>query len=92
MSDQSRKPRRKQVRYEWNKDQIRALRQHMQMTQRELADDLQVRQQTISEWETGLHTPHRSMQKVLSMIAENAGFSYQVEKNSDTADFEAADA
>jgi len=36
-----------------------------------------VRQQTISEWETGLHTPHRSTQKTLSMVAERAGFRYE---------------
>jgi transcriptional regulator with XRE-family HTH domain len=48
----------------------------MDLTQRELADLLEVRQQTISEWETGLHTPHRSTQKTLTMVAERAGFSY----------------
>ena len=78
MSDKSRKPKRRSVKYEWNGSQIRALRQHMQRTQREMADELQVRQQTISEWETGTHHPHRSMQKVLTMIAESAGFAYEV--------------
>jgi DNA-binding transcriptional regulator YiaG len=41
-----------------------------------MADELEVRQQTISEWETGLHKPHRSTQKTLSLIAERADFSY----------------
>ena len=43
-----------------------------------MADDLEVRQQTISEWETGAHQPHRSTKKVLSMIAEQVEFGYDV--------------
>jgi putative transcriptional regulator len=78
MSDPQSKPRRRrQVKYSWNPDMIRSLREHMDLTQRELADLLEVRQQTISEWETGLHTPHRSTQKTLTMVAERAGFSYE---------------
>jgi DNA-binding transcriptional regulator YiaG len=50
----------------------------MGMTQQQMADELEVRQQTISEWETGIHRPHRSTQKTLSMVAERAGFAYQV--------------
>lgn len=73
---QSKAKRQRQVKYSWNPDMIRALREHMNLTQRELADQLEVRQQTISEWETGLHTPHRSTQKTLSMVAERAGFEY----------------
>ncbi|MFP4436790.1 MAG: helix-turn-helix domain-containing protein [Chloroflexaceae bacterium] len=62
----------------WNSRRIKALREHLQLTQRQMADELQVRQQTISEWETGIHTPHRSTQKILSMVAERAGFDYTV--------------
>ncbi|MBK9710837.1 MAG: helix-turn-helix transcriptional regulator [Kouleothrix sp.] len=68
--------RRRQVQYTWTPTAIRALREHMGLTQREMADELQVRQQTISEWETDAHKPHRSTQKTLSMIAERAGFTY----------------
>lgn len=77
MSDMHASPkRRRQPKYSWNPDLIRSLREHMSLTQRELADLLEVRQQTISEWETGLHTPHRSTQKTLVMVAERAGFDY----------------
>jgi DNA-binding transcriptional regulator YiaG len=69
--------RRRTVQYTWTPDAIRALREHMGLTQREMADELEVRQQTISEWETNLHKPHRSTQKTLSMIAERAGFQYE---------------
>lgn len=61
----------------WNSQRIRALREHLQLTQRQMADELQVRQQTISDWETGEHIPHRSTQKILTMVAERAGFDYQ---------------
>ena len=69
---------RRQAKYTWTPEMIRALREHMGLTQRELADQLEVRQQTISEWETGLHIPHRSTQKTLSMVAERAEFEYVV--------------
>jgi putative transcriptional regulator len=69
--------RRRTVQYTWTPDAIRALREHMGLTQREMADELQVRQQTISEWETRAHTPHRSTQKTLTLIAERAGFKYE---------------
>ena len=79
MSESPTKPkRRRQVKYTWQPEAIRALREHMGLTQREMADELEVRQQTISEWETGLHTPHRSTQKTLNMVAERAGFQYEV--------------
>ncbi len=75
--NQSKTKRRQQVKYTWEPTTIRALREHMGLTQREMANELEVRQQTISEWETGLHTPHRSTQKTLNMVAEGAGFRYE---------------
>jgi DNA-binding transcriptional regulator YiaG len=66
----------------WNAQRIRALREYLQLTQNQMADELQVRQQTISEWETGVHVPHRSTQKVLSMVAENTGFEYRTSRHS----------
>ena len=78
MSEKPTRGRRgKKVQYTWTPEAIRALREHMGLTQREMADELEVRQQTISEWETSLHRPHRSTQKTLSMIAERAGFRYE---------------
>lgn len=41
----------------WDGDRICALRCHLGLTQRELADNLGTRQQTISEWELGLYKP-----------------------------------
>jgi DNA-binding transcriptional regulator YiaG len=60
----------------WNGDLVKALRQHMGFNQAQLAEELGVRQQTISEWETGLYPPSRATRKHLSLVAERAGFKY----------------
>lgn len=60
----------------WNRDAIRALRRHMGLTQTEFANQLGVRQQTISEWENGVYGPTRSTAKHLELVAEKAKFTY----------------
>jgi DNA-binding transcriptional regulator YiaG len=60
----------------WNAELIKALRYHMGMSQVEFARELGMRQPTISEWETGAYTPKRSSSKLLTLIAERAGFQY----------------
>ena len=44
----------KTKRLPWDSKQVRALRCHLGLTQRALADQLGTRQQTISEWEKGM--------------------------------------
>jgi DNA-binding transcriptional regulator YiaG len=61
----------------WDKARIQALRQHLGLTQRALADQLGTRQQTVSEWETGMYQPRGASLKMLSMIAEKADFKYE---------------
>lgn len=61
----------------WNADLIRALRHHMNASQGELAEELGVRQQTVSEWETEMYAPKKAMSKLLGFIAEKAGFKYE---------------
>jgi DNA-binding transcriptional regulator YiaG len=41
----------------WDGDSIQALRRHLGLTQSELSGRLGTRQQTISEWETGMYQP-----------------------------------
>jgi len=62
---------------QWESEGIRALRRHLGLTQRELADRLGTRQQTISEWEIGLYKPRGASSTLLSIIAERAKFEYQ---------------
>lgn len=59
----------------WDGALVLALRSYLGMNQSELADALGVRQQTVSEWESGQYEPSRSRSKHLSLIAERAGFS-----------------
>jgi DNA-binding transcriptional regulator YiaG len=61
----------------WDSEGIRALRSHLGMTQQELADELGTRQQTISEWETGMYRPRGASATLLSIIAERADFGYR---------------
>ena len=63
----------------WNATSVRALRNHLGLTQRELAAELGARQQTVSEWETGQYVPRGSSARLLSLIAERAEFGYTIE-------------
>jgi DNA-binding transcriptional regulator YiaG len=60
----------------WDGDLVKALRAYMGVSQSQFADHLGVRQQTVSEWETGVYTPSRATCKYLTLVAEQAGFQY----------------
>ena len=64
------------VGHEWDAEGVRALRQHLGLTQEELSVRLGMRQQTVSEWEVGKHRPRGASRTLLTTIAEQAGFSY----------------
>jgi len=61
----------------WDRERIQALRRHLGLTQRQLAERLGTRQQTISEWETGMYQPRGASSTLLSIIAEQAEFKYE---------------
>ena len=65
-------------RKEWDSEHIRALRRHLGLTQREMADRLGTRQQTISEWEKGVYRPRGASSTLLSIVAERGKFEYEV--------------
>jgi DNA-binding transcriptional regulator YiaG len=64
----------------WDAGKVRALRRHLDLTQDELAQELGTRQQTISEWETGVYQPRGLSERLLSLVAERAGFDYGAEQ------------
>ena len=66
---------------EWDAEAVRALRAHLGATQGELAEELGVRQQTVSEWETSVYRPRGAAAKLLSMVAEQAEFAYVAESS-----------
>ena len=63
----------------WDRRQVRALRAYLRLSQGALAGELGVRQQTVSEWETGQYEPRGASARLLSLVAESAGFVYRVD-------------
>lgn len=58
----------------------------MGLSQDRLADELGTRQQTVSEWETGQYRPRGASVKLLSIVAERAGFEYGKREEERAAD------
>ena len=71
MSTMKQKKRR-----DWDAKRIRSLRRHLGLTQQEMAEQLGTRQQTISEWETGMYKPRGASSTLLTIVAERAEFKY----------------
>lgn len=57
----------------WDAQRIRALRERLALSQRQFADELGVRQQTVSEWETGAYQPRGASARMLRHVAERSG-------------------
>ena len=79
----------------WDRTRVRRLRDHLGETQAELAERLGTRQQTVSEWETGVSRPRRMSGRLLQLVAEEAGFYDAASSDaasSDAASEEASDA
>jgi DNA-binding transcriptional regulator YiaG len=54
----------------WTAEAVAALRRRRGLSQAGMARLLGVRQQTISEWETGLHRPRGASARLLRLLAE----------------------
>lgn len=67
-----------QPRFEWNAGSVRAMRRFLGMSQSMFAAELGVRQQTVSEWETGMYRPRGASATLLTMIATNSGFIHDI--------------
>lgn len=65
---------------QWDKENIKALRRYLGVTQVKLAEQLGTRQQTISEWETGMYRPRGTSATLLSIVAERSDFKYKVKR------------
>lgn len=50
------------------------------MTQQMFANELGVRQQTVSEWEKGIYRPRGATVTLLNLIAERVGFKHPDDK------------
>ncbi len=67
----------------WDAEAIRRLRRHAGLSQRELAEELNARQQTISEWERGEYTPRGTAARLLTRVAEDVQFPFVAGSGSD---------
>lgn len=67
-------------RLQWDGEKIQALRRHLKMTQSEFSLKLGTRQQTISEWETGMYRPRGTSATLLTLVAEQTRFKYDATK------------
>jgi DNA-binding transcriptional regulator YiaG len=63
----------------WSAAGVRALRRHLALSQEEMARELGIRQQTVSEWETGKYRPRGASARLLAIVAERAGFQYEAQ-------------
>jgi DNA-binding transcriptional regulator YiaG len=75
----------------WNAQQVRALRQHLGLTQEQMAAEMGTRQQTISEWETGQYQPRGTSTRLLTLIAERGDFRYRPESQGSTVENQGQD-
>ncbi|MPZ13507.1 MAG: helix-turn-helix domain-containing protein [Chloroflexi bacterium] len=62
--------------FHWEAASVRRLRLALRVSQRGLADELGVRQQTISEWETGVYQPRGASARLLDIVAERSGLTW----------------
>lgn len=63
----------------WDAGSVRSLREHIGITQQQMAERLGVRQQTISEWENEAYKPRGASITLLRMVAEDTGFIYKAD-------------
>ena len=54
----------------WGAEAVAGLRYDLGLSQDEFSRIVGVRQQTVSEWETGLHAPRGASRRMLSIVAE----------------------
>lgn len=64
--------------FEWKAESIRALRSHLGQSQAALARELGIRQQTVSEWETGMYKPRGASITILTLLAVSSGFQFDL--------------
>lgn len=68
---------RRQRKRRWAATDVRELRKSLGLTQQAFAEELGVRQQTVSDWETGAYAPRGASVTVLNLVAERAGSAYE---------------
>ena len=78
--------RRRKTDTQWDAERVRALRDHLGLTQQQMSEELGTRQQTISEWERGMYRPRGVSRTMLNIIADRAGFGYDAGSPKESAE------
>jgi transcriptional regulator with XRE-family HTH domain len=63
--------------FKWQADNIRDLRTHLGLSQTALSREIGIRQQTISEWETGMYAPRGASVTILTLLAVSSNFQFE---------------
>ena len=58
----------------WDSDRVARLRRRLGLSQAAFATEMGVRQQTVSEWETGRYAPRGASVRLLWMLEERAPY------------------
>jgi transcriptional regulator with XRE-family HTH domain len=69
--------------FKWQADSIRALRTHLGLSQTSLSREIGIRQQTISEWETGMYKPRGASVTILTLLAVSSNFQFGADTSED---------
>ena len=69
--------------FKWQADNIRTLRSHLGLSQTALSREIGIRQQTISEWETGMYAPRGASVTILTLLAVSSSFQFESENDED---------
>ena len=65
--------------FKWQAENIHALRSHLGLSQTALSRELGIRQQTISEWETGMYAPRGASVTILTLLAVSSSFPFEAD-------------
>jgi DNA-binding transcriptional regulator YiaG len=84
MTEERYRFRRRRREKPWTAEEILELRHRMGLSQAAMAEELGVRQQTVSEWETGRYQPRGASARLLGMLAESAAVEDQSREGGDT--------
>ncbi|MEX0783436.1 MAG: helix-turn-helix domain-containing protein [Dehalococcoidia bacterium] len=58
----------------WDAERVASLRRRLRLSQAGFAAEMGVRQQTVSEWETGRYAPRGASARLLSLLEERAPY------------------